>query len=83
MKITIEQANNGYIVFYPDYMSDGSGADKEVTKCIVVEEKDGEFGEQEAFVRLSLELMDLLGVNNSKHNRRRINIGLTDGDEEV
>ena len=82
MKITIEQADNGYVVVYPDYLSDESGADKEVKKYIVVEEKDDEFGEQEAFVHLCWELMDLFGVNNSKHNSRRINIELSSEGKE-
>jgi len=81
MKFTIEQSDNGYVVFYQDYISDIDGKDIEVTKSHVVEENDSEFGEQEAFVRLCWDMMDFLGVNNSKHNHKRINIELT-GEEE-
>ena len=82
MKFTIEQADNGYIVFYQDYLSDVDGKDIEITKSHVVEENNSEFGEQEAFVRLCWDMMDFFGVNNSQHNRRRINIELTGEEEE-
>ena len=82
MKFTIEQADNGFVVFYQDYISDIDGKDIEITKSHVVEENDSEFGEQEAFVRLCWDMMDFLGVNNSKHNRKRINIELTGEEEE-
>ena len=81
MKITIERVTNGYVVSSPDILSDESVADKEITKSLVIEEKEIEFGEQEAFVYLCYDLMDLLGINNSKHNRRRISIELTGEDE--
>lgn len=81
MKITIERVTNGYVVISPDFVADESGADKEVIKSLVIEEKETEFGEQEAFVYLCYDLMDLLGINNSKHNRRRIRIELTGEDE--
>ena len=81
MKITIERVTNGYVVSSPDILSDESVADKEITKSLVIEEKETEFGEQEAFVYLCYDLMDLLGINNSKHNRRRISIELTGEDE--
>ena len=81
MKITIERVTNGYVVSSPDILSDESVADKEITKSLVIEEKEIEFGEQEAFVYLCYNLMDLLGINNSKHNRRRISIELTGEDE--
>ena len=51
MKFTIEQADNGFVVFYQDYISDIDGKEIEVTKSHVVEEKCGEFREQDAFVR--------------------------------
>jgi hypothetical protein len=82
MKFTIEQADNGYVVFYHDFISDVDGKDIEVTKSHVIEEKDSEFGEQEAFVSLCWDLMDFFGVNNSKHNRRRINVELTGEEQE-
>ena len=82
MKFTIEQADNGFVVFYQDYISDIDGKEIEVTKSHVVEEKGGEFGEQDAFVRLCWDMMDFFGVDNSKHNRRRINIELT-GEEKA
>ena len=83
MKISIELAVNGYVISYPDYISDVDGKDIEVTNSHVVEEKVyDEYGEQEAFVHLCRRLMDLLGVNNSKHNRRRINVELTNDEEE-
>ena len=81
MKITIERVTNGYVVHYPDFVEDESGAENEVTKSFVIEEKETEFGEQEAFVSLCYELLDLLGISNSKHNRRRIHIELTGEDE--
>lgn len=81
MEITIERVTNGYVVSFPDFMTDESGVEKEVTKSLVIEEKETEFGEQEAFVYLCYDLMDLLSINNSKHNRRRINIELTGEDE--
>ena len=81
MKITIERVTNGYVVSSPDILSDESVADKEITKSLVIEEKEIEFGEQEAFVYLCYDLMDLLGINNSKHNCRRISIELTGEDE--
>ena len=81
MKIMIERVTNGYVVTSPDFLTDESGEDKEVTKSLVIEENETEFGEQEAFVFLCYDLMDLLGINNSKHNRRRINIALTGDDE--
>ena len=78
MKITIERSSNGFIIFYPDYITDAEGKDIEVTKSYVIEETAGEFQEQEAFVRLCWELMDQFGINNSDHNSRRINIELTE-----
>ena len=81
MKITIEKVNNGYVVTFPDELADESAQVKEITRSLVIEEKETEFGEQEAFVYLCFDLMDLLGINNSKHNRRRINIELTGEDE--
>jgi len=82
MKLTIELADNGYVIFYQDYLSDVDGKDIEVTKSHVVEEKGGEFSEQEAFVQLCWELMDFFSINNSKHNRRRIKVELTDEEKE-
>ena len=81
MKITIERVTNGYVVHYPDFVTDESGAENEVTKSFVIEEKEAEFGEQEAFVMLCYELLDQFGIDNRKHNRRRINIELTGEDE--
>ena len=81
MKITIEGVTNGCVVSSSDILSDESVADKEITRSLVIEEKETEFGEQEAFVYLCYDLMDLLGINNSKHNRRRISIELTGEDE--
>lgn len=81
MKITIEQVTNGYVVSYPYFVDDESGVEKEVTKSFVIEEKETEFGEQEAFVMLCYELLDQFGIDNSKHNRRQINIELTGEDE--
>ena len=81
MKITIERVTNGYIIRYPDFVADESGAENEVTKSLVIEEKETEFGEQEAFVMLCYELLDQFGIDNRKNNRRRINIELTDDDE--
>jgi hypothetical protein len=83
MKITIEQADNGFIIFYPDYMEGADRKEIEVTKSYVVEEKGGEFAEQEAFVQLCLELIELLGVPDSKHNRRRVRIELTEENKEA
>ena len=74
MKIMIERVTNGYVVTCPD---DGLGVDKEGSRNFVIEEKDAEYGEQEAFVLLCYELLNLLGISNSKHNARRINIELT------
>ena len=82
MKFTIEQADNGYVVFYQDYISDIDGKEIEITKSHVVEENTSEFGEQEVFVRLCWDMMDFFGVNNNKHNRRRINIELTGEEKE-
>ena len=82
MKISIEQAVNGYVIFYPDYVSNVDGKDIEVTKSHVVEDNEDEYGEQEAFVHLCWRLMDLFGVDNSKHNRRRIKVELTDEEKE-
>ncbi|HNV24472.1 MAG TPA: hypothetical protein PKH98_06250 [Candidatus Omnitrophota bacterium] len=81
MKITVEKAMNGFIITYPDVLSDENGKDIEITKSSVVEEKEHEFGEQEAFVFLCYDLLDLFGINNSKHNRRRIEIELS-GEED-
>ena len=81
MKITIERVTNGYVVSCPDFVTDESGADNEVTKSLVIEEKEIEFGEQEAFVMLCYELLDQFGIDNNKHNRRQINIELTDEEE--
>lgn len=81
MKITIERVTNGYVVSYPDLVTDESGADNEATKSLVIEEKETEFGEQEAFVMLCYELLDQFGIDNNKHNRRQINIELTGEDE--
>ena len=81
MKITIERVNNGYVVTFPDELADESVQVKEITRSLVIEEKETEFGEQEAFVYLCCDLLDLFGIDNSKHNRRRIHIELT-GEEE-
>ena len=60
MKITIEQAMNGYVVTYPDYVGDVDGVDKEASKSIVVEEdEDDECGEQAAFVSLCWKIHEL------------------------
>ncbi len=82
MKIMIERVTNGYVVTYPDIVTDESGADKDGTGSLVIAENDTEFGEQEAFISLCYELLDLLGVSNSKHNPRRINIELTGEDDK-
>ena len=81
MKIIIERVTNGYVVTSPDIVTDESGADKEATKSLVIEENETEFGEQEEFVFLCYHLLYLFGIDNSKHNRRRINIELTGEDE--
>lgn len=78
MKVTIERSSNGFIIFYPDYIADSQGKDIEVINSHVIEEISGEFQEQEAFVRLCLELMDQFGIDNSDHNKKRINIELSD-----
>lgn len=81
MKITIERVTNGYVVHYPEFVEDEAGTEKEVTKSLVIEEKETEFGEQEAFVMLCYELLDQFSIDNNKHNRRQINIELTGEDE--
>lgn len=82
MKIIIERVTNGYVVTSFDIVPNEPGADKEGTRSLVIEEKDTEYGEQEAFVSLCYDLLDLLGINNSKHNRKRINIEFIGEDDE-
>ena len=73
--IKIEETMNGYVLTEQD--------SENLNKYVVQEkidvlEEDSMRVEQEAFVRMVLELQDMLGIYNSKHNKYRINIELVD-----
>lgn len=82
MKVNVEGVDNGYIISYSDYDAD----DRLVERKIIVEEDDdtpAETSEHRAFARLCWELMEVLGIYNSKHKPQRVNIVVekTDGRE--
>lgn len=81
MKVTIQRADNGYILFYDDVTEDA----QPVVRYITIEEDDDlpyETSDIRAFARLTWELMDVLGIHNSKHKpeRLKIEIEAKDGD---
>ena len=84
MKITIEQATNGYVVTYPDYVVDENNSEKEVFNSLVIEEDEhDEFGEQKAFAALCWKIHELFGIQWNKHASRQLRIELTGEDEKA
>ncbi|MBF0595585.1 MAG: hypothetical protein HQL22_11565 [Candidatus Omnitrophica bacterium] len=84
MKITIEQAVNGYVITYPDYITQMDGTEKEVFKNSVIEEKedDEKYGEQEAFVALCWRIHELFGIRWESHSPRKLCIELREEKDE-
>ena len=72
MRIQIDTANNGYLITTKKYLEDGTIEENEYT---VVEDEEDEFvGCQ----KLLWNIMDILGVYNSKHKDKRLSVEIID-----
>ena len=70
--ITIEQGRNGFIL---------TGCDENVPFKILIEEQESDdtnLNECKVYQKLFLEIQNLLGLYNSKHNKYRLEIKITD-----
>ena len=78
MRITIDTAENGYVITSKEFTQDDSTPYDSFT---AIEEDDSdESGEIKSFRSLCYTLMDKLGVQNSKHNKFRLYIEIRSED---
>ncbi len=79
MKITIERVENGFIV---SYMDPDNISEPDVEKILVF---GGQADEEDNFVEygkeMFWELLDLLGLSGTGHNRDRVQVVIVAGDK--
>lgn len=80
MKLTIEKANNGFIIEYPEYMFTEKDERVELRKELF--EIENCFGETDysKVVEMLYWVLDHFGMLGSKHNKERIQIRVAHGD---
>ena len=77
MKLIIETANNGYILSYQETLeTEEENNEKEETKYIVVEDKDGNNSTVETRTTQSLlwAVMEYFNLFGSKHDTERVSV---------
>ena len=73
-ELTIERADNGYIVTHPTELNDGTPDEA----IVVFEDKMTPAGELEALVDLLWFVAEHFGHHNSKHNRHNLSIEIVE-----